>query len=100
VSVRRARLVVRGRVQGVGYRWFARDAATALGLQGWVRNRRDGSVELETAGTEATLSALCERLRQGPPAAQVTAVDVQWLPEAAGEADPSPGPGFEIRPSA
>lgn len=67
--------VVRGRVQGVGFRYFVRQAARELGLRGWVRNLPDGSVELEAEGDEAQLEALEERLRQGPALARVQAVD-------------------------
>jgi acylphosphatase len=68
------RLIIHGRVQGVGYRAWARREATRLGLDGWVRNRGDGTVELVAAGTAENLLAfvgLCER---GPPAARVTAM--------------------------
>ncbi|HKT53882.1 MAG TPA: acylphosphatase [Caulobacteraceae bacterium] len=69
------RLVIKGRVQGVGYRWWARSEARRLGLAGWVRNRRDGSVELLAAGfatAVAELAALCWR---GPALAEVAGVD-------------------------
>ncbi|PIR15515.1 MAG: acylphosphatase [Elusimicrobia bacterium CG11_big_fil_rev_8_21_14_0_20_64_6] len=71
----RRHLTVRGRVQGVGFRWFAREAARTLGLTGWVRNREDGSVEAEAQGTEAALEAFIERLSSGNPAATVRAID-------------------------
>jgi acylphosphatase len=90
-----ARLVARGRVQGVGFRWFTQSAARALGLAGWVRNRRDGTVEVEVRGERAAVEALVERLRQGPSGSGVSAVDVDWLP------DPGDAPdGFGIRPTA
>jgi acylphosphatase len=144
VDVVAARITIRGRVQGVGYRWFARDAAATLSgpghpltgaaasgasgtpppgaptppsgtLSGWVRNRRDGSVELEVAGPEPLVQALLERLRRGPPAAAVSACEVQWLPapsdpgpagHAPSDRAPSgrghaeqPEPGLRIRPT-
>jgi acylphosphatase len=89
-----ARLVARGRVQGVGFRWFTRSVASALGLAGWVRNRRDGTVEAEVHGDRAAVEALAERLRKGPSGTGVSAVDVDWLPDAGA----APG-GFEIRPT-
>ena len=88
------RLVIRGRVQGVGYRWWAREEAQALGLDGWVRNRADGSVELVAAGPADKLAALENLCRRGPPAGYVTAVERK-------AADPSEvRPGFEARPTA
>jgi acylphosphatase len=69
------RLIVRGRVQGVGYRWWAVGQASALGVSGWVRNRRDGSVELLAIGPADALEALVAACAQGPAAASVTAVD-------------------------
>ncbi len=65
------RYVVRGRVQGVGFRWFVDYEARKLGIAGWVRNNFDGSVELLAMGTEQQLAALHARLKEGPRAARV-----------------------------
>lgn len=65
---------IEGRVQGVGYRWWAIGQARAQGLRGWVRNRRDGAVELLAVGPEEALAALEQACREGPSAARVTAV--------------------------
>lgn len=81
---------VRGRVQGVCFRWFGRDAAEALGLHGWIRNRADGAVEGEAFGPAADLATFLDRLRLGPDAAQVD--DLESWPVTA-----RPSPGFEIR---
>jgi len=64
-------VAVRGRVQGVGFRWFVRERARALGLSGWVRNEADGSVEVFAVGPEGELARLRSMLEQGPPAACV-----------------------------
>ena len=69
------RLVIDGRVQGVGYRWFARQAGRELGLTGRVRNLPDGRVEILVAGDEEQLSRFIDRLREGPPAARVTEIE-------------------------
>jgi len=69
------RFVVRGRVQGVGYRWFVEREAHILGVAGWVRNNADGSVEVVAQGTRDQLSGLRSRLRQGPRAARVDDVE-------------------------
>ncbi len=66
---------VRGRVQGVGFRYFVEHSAQALGLCGWVRNADDGSVEVYAAGTESQLSDLAGLLRQGPRWAEVRGVE-------------------------
>jgi acylphosphatase len=87
------RLVVRGRVQGVFYRGWSVDAARSLGLDGWVRNRRDGSVEMLVAGSEEAVAAMIARCRTGPPAARVERIEVEETAE-------EPGPGFEARPTA
>jgi acylphosphatase len=71
------RFVVRGRVQGVGFRWFVEREAHMLGIAGWVRNNADGSVEVLAIGTHDQLLGLRSRLRQGPRAARVD--DVQEL---------------------
>jgi len=70
------RFLVRGRVQGVGFRWFVEREAHILGIAGWVRNNHDGSVEVLAQGTRDQLSGLHSRLREGPRAARVDAVDV------------------------
>ena len=69
------RLTIRGRVQGVGYRAWAAYEAQRLGLDGWVRNRRDGTVELLAVGPEAKIERLVEACSSGPSAARVTAID-------------------------
>jgi acylphosphatase len=70
-------VVIRGRVQGVGYRMWTEDLAERLGLEGWVRNRRDGSVEAVFAGPEQAVTAAIEACRGGPRGAHVDAVDVE-----------------------
>ena len=89
---RTARLGITGRVQGVGYRVWAWDAARRLGLRGWVRNHRDGSVELLATGPEEAISELIEACRRGPPAARVA--DIAVTP-----AEDDGSPGFEMRPT-
>ena len=68
-------VTIRGRVQGVGYRAWAEVAAHELGVEGWVRNRRDGSVEAVLAGSEEVVLTMIELCRDGPPGANVTAID-------------------------
>lgn len=86
------RLIVHGRVQGVFYRGWTQSQARDLGLSGWVRNRRDGTVEILARGEETALETLAERCREGPPAARVDRIEV----EAADEPVP---PGFEHKPT-
>ena len=81
---------VRGRVQGVGYRWFVARAARDLDLAGWVANRADGSVEIVARGADEALAAFAARLAEGPPAARVAGVD-----EFPAELDPGLS-GFDI----
>ncbi len=69
------RYTVRGRVQGVGFRWFVEAEAHKLQIAGWVRNTSDGAVELLAVGTGAQLAALQAKLWQGPRAARVDAVE-------------------------
>lgn len=71
------RLTIRGRVQGVGFRYALADEARARKLSGWVRNRRDGSVEAIVAGPEADVEALIAWAHRGPPAARVSEVAVE-----------------------
>lgn len=70
------RYIVRGRVQGVGFRWFVEKEACDIGVVGWVRNNNDGSVEVLATGTNEQLSALHRCLREGPRASRVDEVDV------------------------
>src|SRR5882762_7377564 len=67
-------VTIRGRVQGVGYRAWVEDEATARQLEGWVRNRRDGSVEAAFSGAEDVVSAMVMACRRGPSPARVDAV--------------------------
>ena len=73
-------LRILGRVQGVGYRAFALDEARRLGLDGWVRNRRDGSVEALVAGPAGAVEAMIAACRAAPPPARVS--DIQTTPAA------------------
>jgi acylphosphatase len=70
------RLVIRGRVQGVGFRYAMLEAAASRGVTGWVRNRRDGSVEALVQGEADELDAVVAWCRRGPPAARVLDVEV------------------------
>jgi len=76
----RVHLRVRGRVQGVGFRFSAVDEARRLGLHGWVRNTRDGHVEVMAEGTTAQLQRLVAWCHVGPRSALVTDLDERWLP--------------------
>ena len=87
------RLLIRGRVQGVGYRAAARDAAVAHELSGWVRNRADGSVEALVCGAPDAVAGFVDWAHRGPPAARVDAVFVE-------PAEPPTAGGFELRPTA
>ena len=78
------RFVVRGRVQGVGFRWFVEREAHVLGVSGWVRNNADGSVEVLAQGTRDQLLGLRSRLRQGPRAARVDDVEESEVGPVAG----------------
>jgi acylphosphatase len=69
------RLLVRGRVQGVGFRWFVRVQARRLQLSGWVENRPDGTVEVAAAGEQEKLDELKRQLTRGPDGAQVISLD-------------------------
>ena len=74
--MRTVHVVVTGRVQGVGYRAWTADEAERRGLAGWVRNRRDGSVEAVFAGDAAAVEAMLMACSEGPPAALVSNVEV------------------------
>ena len=72
------RAVVHGRVQGVGYRFFVIETATALGLTGYARNQNNGSVEVVAEGAQSGLDTLLAALRRGPALARVDRVDASW----------------------
>jgi acylphosphatase len=74
-TVQARRFLVRGRVQGVGFRWFVEREAHILGIVGWVRNNSDSSVEVLAMGSPDQLSGLRSRLREGPRAARVDNVE-------------------------
>ncbi|GAB4369515.1 MAG: acylphosphatase [Kiloniellaceae bacterium] len=87
------RVVISGRVQGVWYRAWTERRAKALGLHGWVRNRRDGSVEAVISGAPAVVETMLAAFWEGPDLAKVTAVEKHPHDEAV-------APGFEVRPTA
>jgi acylphosphatase len=92
------RVTMRGRVQGVGFRVWVEDNAILQGLEGWVRNRRDGSVEAVFAGPAAVVEHMIETCRRGPPGSHVEAADVSEAgPEALSERDP--GQHFSVLPT-
>jgi acylphosphatase len=87
------RLKIRGRVQGVGYRDGLRQEAQRRGVAGWVRNRRDGTVEAVLQGPPEGVAELIAWARCGPPASRVDSVDIDLLK------DQPPHEGFELRPT-
>ena len=89
---RTVRVRIEGRVQGVSYRYWTDRMAVKLGLSGWVRNLRDGSVEAVFSGEPAQVDAMIERCRQGPRSAVVASLSIQD--------EPSPPPqGFQVLPT-
>lgn len=84
------RFVISGRVQGVGFRWFVRDAAMREGVAGWVTNLDDGRVEAFVEGDEESVTRVEHKLRMGPPGARVQHVTVI-------DEDPGSLSGFAIR---
>ena len=84
------RFLVKGRVQGVGYRYFVLQEATRLGVTGFTRNLPDGAVEVVAEGPDAALAALADKLREGPSFARVESVAVAGTPARDDQ-------GFQIR---
>ena len=103
--MRRVHVVVRGGVQGVGYRYTLRMIARDAGVRGWVRNRRDGSVEAELEGTPEQVDEVLAWMAQGPPGSHVESATVtdDLDMNAAHFPDPADAPngdsGFEVRPT-
>jgi len=88
--LKRAKVIVRGSVQGVFFRVEARDRARSLGLAGWVRNVPDGTVEAVFEGEDERVESLVEWCSRGPAGARVEQVDVDW-------SEPEGDQGFSIR---
>ncbi|QXT61614.1 acylphosphatase [Tessaracoccus palaemonis] len=87
--MRRVEVVVRGRVQGVGYRYSCRNEAQRLGLAGWVRNEPDGTVRAEFEGRAEEVDSMVSWCWEGPDYARVTGVEVR-------EIAPTGGSGFTV----
>lgn len=87
----RLRAIVRGTVQGVGFRWFVQRTAARLELRGWVANRADRTVEVVAEGQRDALDTLLSAIRDGSPTSVVRDVDVRWGPAVGGLED------FQIR---
>ena len=88
--MRRAHVIVSGDVQGVGYRYTMRMIADDAGVAGWVRNRRDGTVEAEVEGTPSQVDAVLAWMAEGPPGSRVDTAQVT-------DAAPTGERGFEVR---
>jgi acylphosphatase len=92
VEITTLRLRIEGFVQAVGFRYFAMEEARKLGIDGWIRNRSDGTVEALASGTTKTVEAFVSICMRGPPGARVTNVDLH-------KAEPPAERGFHRRPS-
>jgi len=92
MSVRCLIVQVRGRVQGVGFRFACQREAERLGIRGWVRNRQDGSVECCITGDDEAVADMRAWLREGPPFAEVVQVVAEEAPAH------EELPGFSVRP--
>jgi acylphosphatase len=91
--MKRAHVVISGDVQGVGYRYTMLIVAREAGVSGWVRNRRDGTVEAEVEGTPEQVDEVLAWMAEGPPGSDVTHATVT-------DAAPQGGSGFEVRATA
>ncbi|MGA7149385.1 MAG: acylphosphatase [Microbacterium sp.] len=90
--MRRVHVIVEGDVQGVGYRYALRLVAGEAGVTGWVRNRRDGTVEAEVEGSDERVDQVLLWMTQGPPGSRVSTTTVT-------DAAPAADDGFEVRPT-
>jgi acylphosphatase len=88
--ISRAKVIASGRVQGVGFRYWARSQAASLGVSGWARNTLDGNVEAVFEGPAEHVELLLRWCRQGPPAAYVDQLEVEWQ-------EPKGEYGFAVR---
>ena len=75
-------IIARGRVQGVGFRFFVRESASRLGVVGWVKNRADGAVEIYAEGRKDVLDELIGKVKRGPSFGRVSDLSVDWIEPA------------------
>ncbi|MCX5789916.1 MAG: acylphosphatase [Elusimicrobia bacterium] len=87
MALTRKHVVVAGLVQGVGYRWFAMEAARSCRVTGWVRNNPDGTVEAEAQGTPAAIAGFVSALRRGPRSSRIESVQESDVGVKSGETD-------------
>lgn len=92
------RLTIKGTVQRIGMRVWIERQAIGLGLEGWVRNRRDGSVEVLLAGSPPAMAAMIEHCWDGPPLAKIQSIDVEEA-TALDLGHRRPGEGFSLIPT-
>lgn len=78
--MKRVRIIVEGKVQGVFFRQSTKEIAYSLGLSGYVRNLENGNVEVEAEGEDANIEKLIEWIKKGPPLAKVTKLNIEYLP--------------------
>ena len=91
-------VVIRGQVQGVGFRAFVEDEATRRGIAGWVRNRRDGTVEAVFEGPAEAVAGMIAACRNGPPGARVEAINEREVDRAQFDLSGQPAP-FWVLPT-
>jgi acylphosphatase len=95
MTMRIVRIVIHGRVQGVGFRAFVEDEAARRGLEGWVRNRRDGAVEALLAGEESVVDEMIKACGHGPAVARTDWIDIDEA-DASELAKRGPGERFSV----
>jgi acylphosphatase len=76
----RALIILSGRVQGVAFRYYAREVASRLGVKGWIKNLVSGEVEIVLEGKRKEVEKMIEWCREGPPLAMVESIEINWLP--------------------
>jgi acylphosphatase len=76
----RAHIILSGRVQGVAFRYYAREVASRLGVKGWIKNLVSGEVEIVLEGKRKEVEKMIEWCREGPPLAMVESIEINWLP--------------------
>lgn len=79
IMLKRVKITVKGRVQGVGFRYFVLEKASNLQLKGTTRNMPDGSVETIAEGEDKSIESLCELLKRGPASAEVTNITIDYF---------------------